>query len=277
MKGSIPETDDPRRLIRELDSALVAFSGGVDSTVVLRLALDELGPTSVLAVTAHGDVHSGEELTRAQSIAATLGSRHEVFETRELQMTGFTANTPDRCYWCRSALYPRLCEIAEREGMRTVIDGCNADDLLDYRPGTKAASLAGVRSPLAEAGFDKSAVRALARSLGLPNAELPASPCLASRIPYGDEITLEKLRMIEAAECRLRDLGFSLSRVRHHGCLARIEVAAIEIPLAAETVVRRTIVNSFRSLGYAYVTLDLEGFRSGSLNEVLDMSIREDA
>jgi uncharacterized protein len=198
-----------------------------------------------------------------------MGARHRVITTNELAVPGFVANPPERCFLCKTALYERLVAIACAEGLKTVIDGANRDDSGDYRPGLQAAAALGVRSPLAEAGMGKAEVRALARHLGLPEWDRPASPCLASRFPYGESITAEALRMVDDAERYLKTLGLGSVRVRHHGPLARLEVDQKDVARAAEESVRRAIVSHLRGLGYKYVALDLEGFRSGSLNEVL--------
>jgi len=268
MDGLADRVERLRTLLREAAPLLVAFSGGVDSTLLLKLALDEVGPQAILAVTAHGDVHTAEELEAARAAAARLGVRHLVIRTNELAIPGFATNPPERCFLCRSEMYGMLVELAAAEGMATVVDGVNRDDGADYRPGMRAAAALGVRSPLAEAGIGKAEVRELARRSALTNWDLPASPCLASRFPYGEPITAAKLQVVAEGERFLRTLGFSAVRLRHHGDVARLEVPGPEISRAADESVRRAIVKRLRELGYLYVTLDLSGFRSGSLNEV---------
>jgi len=241
----------------------------VDSSVLLALAVEELGPDGVVAVTAVSETYARGQLQDAVGVATSLGVRHEVLPTRELDIPGFSQNPPERCFHCKTELMSRLCGLAQEWGMGSVVDGANADDAFDFRPGIRAADLLGVRHPLLESGLGKEAVRDLARCLGLPNAERPAMACLASRIPYGEEITAEKLAQVEAAEACLSRLGFRQSRVRHHGPLARIEVPAEELTRLVEPAARCTVASELKRLGYTYVALDLEGFRSGSMNEVL--------
>jgi uncharacterized protein len=256
--------------ISKLDSVLVALSGGVDSSLLLTLAVHALGAERVLAATALGPVESQEDADSATEIACLTGAKHRVIHLDPLQISEFPRNTPLRCYVCRQQLYAALEDIRIAEGLAAVLDGAIADDSQDYRPGSRAASEAGVRRPLAEAGFTKEEVRTLSRELGLPTAEKPASPCLASRFPYGEPITVEALATVARAEALLHERGFPVVRVRHHGRLARIEVPAEQIVLLATEPLRTEIVDALRRLGYAYISLDLLGFRSGSLNEVLN-------
>lgn len=247
---------------------VVAYSGGVDSSVVLRVAHEVLG-AGAIGVIGRSDSYARRELELATSQAASFGARVEVVATGELSNPDFRSNPEDRCYHCKSELYRRLAAVAEREGAAVVVDGTIADDLADWRPGRRAAAEREVRSPLAELGLGKAEVRAIAAHLGLASSSKAASPCLASRIPYGTEITTENLSMVERAEDLLLSLGLGELRVRHHGDLARIEVPPAEFPRLLEPATRSRLVDGLKRLGYRYITLDLQGFRSGSLNEGL--------
>ncbi len=255
--------------ISSLDGALVALSGGVDSSLLLALALHALGPEKVLAVTALGPVESENDARSAGEVARLTGAAHRVINVNPLELPGFPLNPPERCYICRLQLYAALEKLRVDEGLEAILDGAIVDDAQDYRPGNQAACEAGVQRPLADAGLTKEEVREASRRLGLPTADKPASPCLASRFPYGEPITTEALGMVAQAEALLHGWGFPEVRVRHHGRVARIEVPAEQIPLLAAEPLRSRVVDAFRGLGYAYVSLDLLGFRSGSLNEVL--------
>ncbi|HEY2954449.1 MAG TPA: ATP-dependent sacrificial sulfur transferase LarE [Candidatus Eisenbacteria bacterium] len=257
-----------RELLRDLGSVVVAYSGGVDSSLVLRVAHEVLGERAV-GVIGRSDSYAERELALALEQARSFGARVEVVATGELSDPRFRSNPADRCYHCKSELYRRLAEAAARSGARAILDGTIADDLGDWRPGRRAAAEREVRSPLAELGFTKHDVREAAASYGLASHDKPASPCLASRIPYGMEITREKLTMVEKGESLLRSVGFRELRLRHHGEVARVEVPLAELGRLIEPGVREGVVEGLKALGFRYVTLDLEGFRSGSLNAAL--------
>ena len=258
-----------RKSIRPLGSVAVGFSGGVDSTVVAAAAVLELGPENTLAVTGRSETLPERELKEAALLAASLHVPHAVIETGELEKAEFCANPTDRCYHCKSDLWSRVRELAAGRGLKNVADGVNADDLGDFRPGIEASDEAGVAHPLAEIGAGKDQVRGLARELGLPNWDKPAQACLSSRFPYGQEITSAGLRRVEMAEEFLRELGLKDLRVRDHGGVARIEVPPEMLSRMTGDGSRLKIVRRFRELGFDYVTVDLEGLRSGSMNEIL--------
>ena len=254
-----------RAIFRELDSCIVAFSGGVDSALVLHVAAQELGERAV-GITARSESLAEREYAGAVQFASTVDARHEVIETRELHDPSYAANPTDRCYFCKSELYGRLSEIARERGIPHIVDGYNRDDEGDWRPGRKAAREHGVRSPLYEAGMRKADVRALAHELGLAVWDKPALACLSSRFPYGTPITLELLRQVDRAEQAVHDAGLRACRVRHHGEIARIEVPPDDVAAAAEPQRRRQIVDGVRAAGYRYVTLDLGGYVQGGFN-----------
>lgn len=264
-----------RGRIRDLGRVAVAFSGGVDSTFVLKVAADTLGPDKVLAVTGDSSSLASRELAEAKSLAESFGVRHLLIDPREFEDPNYLANPTNRCYYCKSALYTRMDDILREHDLTAILNGTNVDDLGDYRPGLEAAREHNVLAPCADAGLTKVEIRELSAAMGLPTHDKPAAPCLSSRVQYGESITPEKLRMIERAENQLRDLGFRECRVRHHDNLARIEVPANQIPRLAEPEMRNRIDAAFREFGYAYVTIDLRGFRSGSLNEVIAFGKRQ--
>lgn len=247
------------------ERVVVAYSGGVDSSLLLAVAHAQLGERSV-GVIGVSDSYASRELQLALEQAARIGARVLTVTTGELADPAFAANPTDRCYHCKSELYRELAVVAEREGRAVVVDGTIADDLADWRPGRRAAEERAVLSPLAELGFTKADVRAAASLLGLASAGKPASPCLASRIPHGTAITRENLSQVERAEALVRELGFAELRVRHHGETARIEVPVADLARLAAPGVREAVVEGLKSLGFRYVAVDLEGLRSGSLN-----------
>lgn len=264
------KADKLRAAVRSMRSAAVAFSGGTDSTLVAKIARDELGSKAV-AVTIDSSLYPASELKDARRLAKTIGIEHVVIRSDPLEDARFVRNPADRCYVCKLDDFSRIRRLADERGLKEILDGTNADDRGDYRPGARAKAELGVKSPLAEAGLSKAEVRTLSRQLKLPTASKSASACLASRIPYGEEITSDKLTMVERAEEFLAAKGFEGARVRLHGSIARIEVGQKDIARLASKKMRDSVSRKLRSLGFTYVTADLMGYRTGSMNEVLEL------
>jgi pyridinium-3,5-biscarboxylic acid mononucleotide sulfurtransferase len=257
-----------QRALADLPSLIIAYSGGVDSALLAYAATRALG-RHALCVTADSPSYPERHRRMAQRVAQEFGFHHEIIRTEEMSRPEYRANPANRCYYCKHELYTHLTALARERGIAVIADGSNADDRGDYRPGRQAAREFGVRSPLDDAGLTKEEIRELSRRAGLPTWDEPASACLSSRIPYFSEVTDEKLRMIERAETALRELGFRVCRVRHHDTLARIELGPDEIPRAVEPVMAARIDAALRDVGYEHVTIDLRGYRLGSLNEAL--------
>lgn len=268
--------DHLKNILIEMQTVAIGFSGGIDSTLLIRVATEVLGKNA-LAVIGRSETYPTREFEEAIQLANSFGSRYRVVNTEETDNLKFKENPPDRCYFCKTELFGKLNAIAEEEGIHWIADGTIVDDLGDFRPGMRAKSEQHVRSPLLEAGYTKTDVRMLSKELGIPTWDKPSFACLSSRFPYGHGITKENLMKVDAAETFMRDLGFRFFRVRHHDDrTARLEIGAQEFDRLLDAALREKIVSHFKSLGFAYVTLDLQGYRSGSMNEVLTESEKKE-
>jgi uncharacterized protein len=261
-----------KEILTGMDSILVAYSGGTDSTLVLKVAHDLLGDKAIAMTAISASLPESERL-EAEQIARLIGAKHILVKSEETKDPEYLANTPNRCFFCKKETYGKLTTYAKKHGFHVIVDGTNADDTGDYRPGRKAASEYHVRSPLLEVGFTKAEIRQLSKELGLPNWDKPAAACLSSRIPYGTPITLPALSQVERAEIVLQGLGLRQLRVRHHGPVARIEAEPNDFPRLLEH--RNEIVTTLKAIGYTYVALDLAGFRSGSMNDSIQRSAKD--
>ncbi len=262
--------DELKRVLTDLGSVVVAYSAGVDSTLVLKVAHDALGD-KVLAATGLSDTYPEEEMAEARALAAEIGVEHVMLRTEELTDPRYAMNSHQRCFFCKNELYGKLRELATERGVEHIVDGTNADDMGDHRPGLRAARQLGVRSPLQEVGMTKDEIREISNELGLRTWDKPAFACLSSRFPYGTPITVEKLKQVATAERSIRQLGFKGFRVRHHDEVARLEIDPADFPRVIE--LHDKIVEDVRAAGYRFVTLDLRGYRSGSLNEGLSLTL----
>jgi uncharacterized protein len=262
-----------RKIFRELGSVVVAYSGGVDSSYVAYVANAELGPRAICITGQSASLPSYQQ-AEIDRVVNDFGFHHEVIQTEELDNPSYQANNPDRCFFCKDELYGKLEAIAATRGIEAIVDGSTIDDINDFRPGRQAAKQHAVRSPLIEVGMSKSEARELSRRVGLPTWDKPASPCLSSRIAYGTAVTIERLSKVDRGEEIMREFGFREFRVRHHDTLVRLEISPAEMDRVLRKEVLDQIAARFRELGFKYVTLDLEGFRSGSMNEVLPIRIK---